>query len=95
MTPQDHTAPATKQDIALLMESIGKLYNADERWKDEIIDANERWKDEIIRHVDVTVENIRHELRSANREEIEVLKDRSKDHGARIQRLESAAGLSA
>jgi hypothetical protein len=35
---RDETAPATKQDIRLLMDEIGRLYAANERWKDEIID---------------------------------------------------------
>ena len=39
--------PATKGDITQLMDSIGKLY-----------DANENWKDEIIRHFDVTERRI-------------------------------------
>ena len=31
--------PATKEDIAMLMDSIGKLYIANKEWKDEIIDS--------------------------------------------------------
>src|SRR5688572_24220758 len=51
----DPTSPATKDDIQMLMGEIGKLY-----------DANERCKDELKRHFDFTVETIRHELPGAN-----------------------------
>jgi len=79
---EDHTTPVTKADINALMDSIGKLY-----------DANEAWKEEIIRHFDVVVENIRHDLEGANRDEIEVLKDSKASHEQRITRLESHVGL--
>lgn len=90
---EDHTTPATKADINALMDSIGKLYDANEAWKDEILAANKGWKDEIIRHFDVVVEDIRHNLEGANRDEIEVLKDSKADHEKRISRLESHVGL--
>ena len=47
------------------MESIGKLY-----------DANERWKDELKEHFDLKVEVIRHDLLGVNRERIENHEDR-------------------
>lgn len=56
----DPTAPATKQDITLLMREIGRLY-----------DANERWKQEILLHFDTAVEQFRHDLRSINIEKIQ------------------------
>lgn len=57
------------------MGEIGKLY-----------DANERWKNELLRHFDVAVETIRHDLRGAHR-------DRMENHEQRITRLEQRAGL--
>jgi hypothetical protein len=60
-----NSPPATKADIKLLMSSIGRLY-----------DANERWKDEVKQHFDVAVETIRHELVSANRDKVQALVDR-------------------
>ena len=33
---------ATKQDVSLLMEEIGKLYEANQRWKEEIIETIEQ-----------------------------------------------------
>lgn len=68
----DDTAPATKKD---LRELEGKL------------DAKlEKYKDEILRHFDLTAENIRHDLAGANRDEIEMVKDR-------VTRLERHTGL--
>src|SRR4051812_42227360 len=40
--------PATQADIQMLMQEIGKLYDATERWKDEILEATEGWKEEIL-----------------------------------------------
>ena len=37
-----------KGDIGKLMEAVSHLYDADETWKDEILESNERWKDEIL-----------------------------------------------
>ncbi len=80
--PADPSAPATKADIRMLMDEIGRLY-----------DANQRWKDDILAHFDLTIENIRHDLTSANREEIELLKDSRASHETRIGALERAVGL--
>lgn len=84
MPHDDATAPATKDDIRLLMEQIGRLY-----------DANARWKDEIIQHFDVAVESIRHEMQAAHHDSIELLRDQTADHASRIKRLERHAGLAA
>ncbi len=78
--PKDDQAPATKKDVKMLMGHIGRLYDANERWKNEIIhtvdgkieDSEERTK----RYFDVVVEDIRHDLEGANKDEIEVIKDR-------------------
>lgn len=77
MHKQDNHAPATKADIQMLMEQIGMLY-----------DANQRWKSEIMEHFDLTVENIRHDLQGARRDEIESIKDD-------VQRLKQHAGFAA
>lgn len=91
---KEHSAPATKADIAGLMDSIGKLYDATESWKDEILGAQARWKDDIIQQFKVSVELIRHDLVGANSDRIELLKDRQTDHEQRITRLEGRAGIS-
>ena len=79
---RDKASLATKADITAIMSELGKLY-----------DANERWKDELKGHFDVTVENIRHDLTSANREEIQAMNERARDHARRIGRLEVRAGM--
>lgn len=44
--------------------------------------------DEMHRHFDVAVENIEDEMKLANREEIELMKDKQDDHEQRITALE-------
>lgn len=59
MTP-DPKAAATKEDIAMLMDSNAKMY-----------DAMAGWKDELKEHFDVALENVRHDLIGANKDRIE------------------------
>ncbi len=73
---------ATKDDITAIMGELGKLY-----------DANERWKDELKKHFDLAIEIIRHDLKTAGRDEIEMLKDQLKEDRRRIGRLEIQCGL--
>lgn len=97
----DGSAVATKADITMIMNEIGKLYDATERWKrdlrDEMFGIMDNWKTsmlgEIKEHFDLTSENIRHDLAGANRGKIEVLSDRSENHERRIGRLERHANL--
>jgi len=76
---KDDATPATKADIQ-------RLYDAIERWKGEILS-------EVKQHFDVVVEQIRHDLLGANRDEIDVLKDRTNANESRILRLEVHAGI--
>ncbi|MBI1812667.1 hypothetical protein HY285_05765 [Candidatus Peregrinibacteria bacterium] len=85
-TDDSSQAPATKQDIRMIMEEIGKLYDANEGWKDEILEANEGWKEEIIHEFKVVGESIRHDAMGSN-------KDRIEQHEDRIKRLENHTGL--
>jgi hypothetical protein len=105
----DTTAPATKQDIAMLMEEFGKMWmwraEVDSRFitlkenmtllRQEIKEEISQGKAEMKDHFDLVAENIRHDFVAANREEIEVLKDRSKDHGKRLGALEQVVGIAA
>lgn len=59
------------------MNSITKLYS-----------ANEQWKNEVMGHFDLVAENIRHDLTGANRDELESLKNTTKSHERRIKALE-------
>jgi hypothetical protein len=83
-------APASKEDIRLLMEQIGRLYDSNERWKDEIIrevDGRIAASEARLKHhFDLAVETIRDDLLGAH-------KDRIEDHEARIVRLERQTGV--
>lgn len=81
---------ATKKDIEMLMGEIGKLYDANERWKDDIlvgvdgkILASEKRTKE---HFDVVAENLHYDFLGAHKDKIE-------NHEDRIVRLEQRAGL--
>lgn len=54
--PSDQHAPATQQDIHLLMEQMGKYYQQTEQ---RFVDKEGR---ETRRHFDVVAENIRHDF---------------------------------
>jgi hypothetical protein len=77
----DESVPATKADVSMLMDQMGKYY---ESMYSEVV----RFKEEMKGHFDFAVEQIRYELRHANHDEIEVLKDQSEDHDKRIRTLE-------
>jgi hypothetical protein len=105
MSNADGGSPATKDDIRMLMEEFGKMWiwKSDmDDWRKEVdeqfVTMREEmklWKTELKDHFDLVAENIRHELVSANREEIEVLKDGHKENKRRIIALEQAVGLAA
>jgi hypothetical protein len=61
----DTSALATKNDIKLLMDSMGRIY-----------DANERWKDEMKHHFDVALENTAHDIISAKSDRVANHEDR-------------------
>ncbi|MBI5793988.1 hypothetical protein HZA87_02785 [Candidatus Uhrbacteria bacterium] len=65
MRKKDDQSPATKSDIRILMDQIGELY-----------DANKRWKDEILHFFDIRLEDIRHDLLGVNKDKIESHEDR-------------------
>jgi hypothetical protein len=58
-------SPATKADIGALMDQIGKLY-----------DANEGWKEEVMRHFDVVAEQIKHDFNGAFSDKVEQHEER-------------------
>ena len=93
----DSTASATKKDfndfvqankkdmkdfVQLIMNQIDALY-----------EANQKWKDEIMNHFDVVAENMHHDLLGAHKDKIGVLSDRSEKHEKRIAKLEQHTGL--
>jgi len=76
MAKDDKTAPATMGDIL----ELAKIMATKEDLKE--------MKEEIFHHFDFVVENIQHDLKSANREEIVVIRDKLDDHESRIKDLE-------
>lgn len=94
---QDSTAPATKQDVALIMEGIGGVHIALATMKTEMSDLREELtetmdekisavEDRMVHQFYVIAEQIHHDAIGANRDEIEVVKDR-------VTRLERHTGL--
>lgn len=79
------SAPATKQDIQMLMEEIGKLYDTNAQWKQEIIETMDKKisasETKIIHQFRVIAEDMRHDA-------FGIQKDRIEDHEHRIRRLE-------
>ena len=105
---KETSPPATKADIEALMESIGNLYQAHERWMNQHLTGQEEFRDEILksvrrnrtesvdemkRHFDVVVEDIRHDLVGANRDEVVSLRNSRVDHEQRLLRLERYIGF--
>jgi hypothetical protein len=102
--------PATKADIEALMDSIGKLYESNDRWMKQLLTVNEHFQTQILesirrnkmeaveemkRHFDVVVEDIRHDLLGANRDEVIRLQNAKVDHDQRLLRLERSVGFAA
>lgn len=87
-------SPATKTDIQMLMDEIGKLYIANERWKDDVLDKIDEkldlrfatWEKRLIDQFGVIAENLYYDY-------FGVEKDRVKDHEKRIVVLERRAGV--
>ncbi len=80
--------PATKADIGMVMTEIGKLYIANEQWKDEIITCVDNKAEETKRHFDVVAEDLKHDFWGIHNDKISVLNDRSSDHEERIITIE-------
>ena len=79
---KDDQTPATKADITALMDSIGKLY-----------DANERWKEELKEDFRLVIEDLRHDVLGARHDKVELLDNRTRDLDKRVTRLETRVGL--
>ncbi|MBI3332278.1 hypothetical protein HYZ99_04990 [Candidatus Peregrinibacteria bacterium] len=91
---KDDSKPATKGDLKKF-STKDDLKKSEERMHQIIkseLQKNDR-SDEVMRHFDVRLEEIRHDLKGANKDQIEVLKDHDQDHQRRIVRLEHATGV--
>ncbi len=81
----DSTAPATKQDVQLIMEFLVRNEVRIEIVEKELKQVREdvvKWKDEVKRHFDVVAESIRHDMLKG------ALADKVSQHDDRIRRLE-------
>lgn len=65
MVTADPQSPVTKKDISMLMQEMGRLY-----------DANEKWKEEVKEHFDLVAENLVHDFLGAHKDDIENIKIR-------------------
>ena len=87
----DKQTAATKQDVQLLMQEIGKLYDANQRWKQEVMqntdDRISASEERVMGHFDLVAENIKYDFQGA-------FNDKLVQHERRIIRLERKAGLS-
>ncbi|MBI2524146.1 hypothetical protein HYW11_02960 [Candidatus Peregrinibacteria bacterium] len=90
--PSNQHAPATKQDIHLLMEQMGKYYQQTEqrieRLEEEFTQKVDDWKKEIIHEFHVVAENLHYDFKGA-------LNDKIQNHENRIVHLEERVGLAA
>src|SRR4051812_15476230 len=97
-TPNPQAA-ATKEDIGMLMQEMGKLY-------DHVAATEERMKQhfdrELVRAIRdsegrllLVVEQLRHDVNPMYNDKISLLGDTAADHGHRITRLERHAGIAA
>jgi hypothetical protein len=92
MKKKDASVPATKRDLS---QGMAVLRGDMVCWKSELRGDMDGWKNEIVRHFDVVVEDLRHDMIGMHHDQVEVLKDKSNDHEHRIKRLESRAGFAA
>ena len=69
----ENQTPATKADIEALMNSISKLYDANEGWKEEIHTAMGEWKEQIIAQFKLVIEDLRHDFLGAHHDKVELL----------------------
>ena len=99
----DKTAPATKEDIAMMMDSIGTYYDRmDTRmnnFEEKIESKMEQWTRELIEQTDhrfqVVAEELRHDLLGIHSDKVDLMNDKLKSHDRRLNRLEAQAGIAA
>lgn len=87
---QDSSAPATKEDVGLLMERMGEMDMKLERKADasEVKIWIQTEGEKTRKYFDLVAENLHYDL-------VGVYKDRTEDHEQRIRRLEHKTGLAA
>ncbi len=74
---KDDASSTTKKDIALLMDTMGKVF-------EEVHGIEKRMMD----HTEFLIENLRADVLDAKKDQVQQHQDRLDDHGRRIVRLE-------
>lgn len=87
MAAQDQSL-ATKEDIRLLMEQMGKYYDQTDKKLGEMRQDMTIWKKEIIHEFHVVAEDIKHDFKGAFRDKLE-------QHDDQLLRLKQHVGLAA
>ena len=85
---KDDTAPATKKDIAGLMEYMGKLYGRVETFERSMDEKFDSMWDRMKRYLDVKIENLQYDYIGAKSDKASVHDDRIADHEKRIKTIE-------
>lgn len=75
------------------MDSIGKQYDATERWKNEILDHMSKWKLDIHHYFDVKTEQLTHDFQGALKDKISVHDDHPKRHDREIHAVRVHVGM--
>lgn len=74
--PQTESPPATKKDIEDFANLIGGYCLGAEDKIDDLETHMKQWKQDLLVEVRATLDEYRREIGGANRDEIEILKDR-------------------
>ncbi|MDP7454624.1 MAG: hypothetical protein QF809_03765 [Candidatus Peribacteraceae bacterium] len=82
----DDNQPATRKDLFILEKKIDNRFDGFEM-------ILKIWKDEIYRHFGVISEDTRHDAMGANKDTIELIKDKQQKHDVRIRKLEDHVGM--
>lgn len=79
--------PATREDIEQLAGMIGSHYDRTAQQIADLEEHMEQWKEDLIEQFRLTVDEIRREMRGANRDEIQTLRDRLRNVEQLLQRV--------
>lgn len=85
--PTRISPPATKEDIEQLADLIGSHYDRTARQIADLQEHMEQWKEDLIEQFTLTVDEIRREMRGANRDELQTFRDRLRNLEQLFQRI--------
>ncbi len=97
---KDDTSPATKQDVALIMDTMGKLFDEVHGVKGQMVDLNEELRQEIkdaetrtLHQTGLWIETLRTDVFDVKKDQVAQHHDRLADHDRRIVKLEQKVGV--